>query len=84
MIDWAIKHLVARFHRWRLMRGKRSPQWMYEWVRDNPGRCLYCSYTRWCWSEHRIGLPMEGHRCPEGRGGRGDLPVARALPERAT
>lgn len=72
MIRW----LVATIWRWRIKRRKRDEQWMAEWVAMFPGRCMYCSYTRWAW-EQGARLVIGPHNCIEGNGGPRSLPVAK-------
>lgn len=48
-----------------------------EWKSWNPGRCMYCSYTRWANTEQGQNLKLEAHNCPEGNGPPMPLPVAR-------
>jgi hypothetical protein len=48
-----------------------------QWKSINPGRCMYCSYTRWANTEQGQNLKLEPHNCPEGNSPPAPLPVAR-------
>lgn len=48
-----------------------------QWRLINPGRCMYCSYTRWANTEQGQSLKLEPHNCIEGNGPPAPLPVAR-------
>lgn len=64
LIDTALRWLAARWHRRRLA---ERDALRAEWERMCPGRCLYCSYTRWANEEHGQNLKLEPHACVEGR-----------------
>jgi hypothetical protein len=48
-----------------------------QWKSFNPGRCMYCSYTRWANTEHGQNLKLEPHNCIEGNSPPAPLPIAR-------
>lgn len=50
-----------------------------QWRSFNPGRCMYCAYTRWANGEQGQSLKIEAHPCPEGNGPPAPLPIARVL-----
>lgn len=65
----------------------KPPIWITDddvrmWRSLNPGRCMYCSYTRWANTEQGQNLKLEPHNCPEGNSppqSPEPLPVARAV-----
>lgn len=75
-------HIVARLHRYQLIREVRklviSPtsfediwlrNWFLDWIVDelSKGRCVICSYTSWA-NTKGAGLSNCKHDCPEGNG----------------
>ena len=80
MIDAALSWLAARFWRRRIVRAEVdiASNDFAEWKRINPGKCMYCSYTRWANEEHGQNLKIEVHRCVEGNGPAHPLPTAKA------
>jgi hypothetical protein len=80
LIMWAFGPLFARLHRRRIERqvlADSSSNSYREWRTMNPGRCMYCAYTRWANEEKGQSLKVEIHRCVEGNGPAHPLPVAR-------
>jgi hypothetical protein len=89
-LDWllavTIGPFIARWHRGRVQ--KRDEQHdafaiyygVADWHRENPGRCMYCAYTRWANEEHGQKLKIGVHRCREGNSPPMPLPKARVLP----
>jgi hypothetical protein len=85
-IDWLISKTLGPFiARWHRRRVEREVDAGYddnsyrEWKSLNPGRCMYCAYTKWANEEHGQSLKIEQHRCREGNSPPHPLPRARVV-----
>lgn len=75
MIDSLLRWAAARLWRFRV---KRRPAWVLQWEHDNPGRCMYCSYTHWA-KNKGASLSLEPHNCIEGKSPPHPLPEAKVI-----
>ncbi len=79
LIRWTLGPFIAKWHRRRIEReviATSSSNSYRQWRTLNPGRCMYCAYTRWANSEHGQSLRLEAHPCVEGNGPAMPLPKA--------
>jgi hypothetical protein len=76
MIDSILGWIAARLWRHRVA---RRAEWVLEWERNNPGRCMYCSYTHWAREEKGVSLSFCPHNCIEGKSPPHPLPNARVI-----
>jgi hypothetical protein len=89
VIDWALRRIAARLWRRRILKYERARQaklaaahrtaeWFTAWKRENPGRCMYCAYTRWVREEQGARLKLDEHDCVEGNSSI-QLPAAKVV-----
>lgn len=87
MIDAIIRFFVGpiatRWYRWSIRdRENSNVEWIRVWHKDNPGKCMYCSYTNWANREKGQSLKIGPHACIENNGGPKDgLPKAHIIKE---
>jgi hypothetical protein len=72
---------LADVARWLVARLRQpsgfSDDGIRQWHTVFPGRCMYCSYTRWANTEQGQNLAIEVHDCIEGNSPPAPLPVAK-------